>query len=57
MCKFIKGMIMGAVMGAAIEMIMFPQMDRRTQRNMRRMGNRMRHMAGCTYDGMCDWIR
>lgn len=57
MCKFLKGMVMGAIMGAAVEMIMFPQMDRRTQRNMRRIGDRMRHMAGRTYDGMYDWMR
>lgn len=57
MCKFLKGMVMGAIMGAAVEMIMFPQMDRRTQRSMRRMGDRMRHMAGRTYDGMYDWMR
>ncbi|WP_294153867.1 YtxH domain-containing protein [uncultured Clostridium sp.] len=57
MCKFFKGMVMGAIMGAAFEMMMFPQMDRRTQRNMRRMCDRMRHMAGRTYDGMYDWIR
>ena len=56
-CKFFKGMVMGAIMGAAFEMMMFPQMDRRTQRNMRRMCDRMRHMAGRTYDGMYDWIR
>lgn len=57
MCKFIKGMVMGAIIGATVEMIMFPHMDRRTQRNIRRMGNKMRDMAGYTYDGVCDWIR
>lgn len=57
MYKFIKGVTMGAVIGAAIGIIMMPNLDRRTQRSMRRAAKKMRHVAEDTYDGMLDWIR
>lgn len=57
MGKFIKGVVMGAVAGAAIEMVVMPQLDRKTQRNVKKAARRMRHMAGSTYDGIQDWIR
>lgn len=57
MCKFVKGMAMGAVIGAAVGVMMIPNLDRRTQRSMRKAAKRMRHVAEDTYDGMIDWIR
>lgn len=57
MCKFVKGMAMGAVVGAAVGVMMIPNLDRRTQRSMRKAAKRMRHVAEDTYDGMIDWIR
>lgn len=56
MGRFTKGLVMGAMMGAAFEMIMMPQMDRRTQRTMRRAARRMRDVADSAYDGLHDWI-
>ena len=57
MCKFIKGIAMGAVIGTAVGIIMMPNLDRRTQRSMRKAAKRMKHVVGDTYDGMLDWIR
>lgn len=57
MCKFVKGMAMGAVIGAAVGLMMIPNLDRRTQRSMRKAAKRMRNVAEDTYDGMIDWIR
>lgn len=57
MCKFVKGMAMGAVIGAAVGLMMIPNLDRKTQRSMRKAAKRMRNVAEDTYDGMIDWIR
>ena len=56
MGKFAKGLLMGAAIGAALEMMMMPQMDRRTQRSMRRAARRMRAVADSAYDGIHDWM-
>lgn len=56
MGKFAKGLLMGATIGAALEMMMMPQMDRRTQRYMRRAARRMRDVADSAYDGIHDWM-
>ncbi|MDO5515995.1 MAG: YtxH domain-containing protein [Clostridium sp.] len=56
MGKFTKGLVMGAMMGAAFEMMMMPQMDRRTQRTMRKAARRMRNAADSAYDGIHDWM-
>lgn len=57
MYKFVKGMAMGTMIGAAVGIMMIPNLDRRTQRSMRKAAKRMKHIAGDTYDGMVDWIR
>ena len=56
MGKFAKGLLMGAAIGAALEMMLMPQMDRRTQRYMRRAARRMRDVADSAYDGIHDWM-
>ena len=56
MGKFAKGLLMGAAIGAAFEMMMMPQMDRRTHRSMRRAARRMRAVADSAYDGIHDWM-
>lgn len=57
MCKFIKGVATGAIIGAAVGIMMMPNLDRKTQRSMRKAAKRMKNVAEDTYDGMLDWIK
>lgn len=57
MCRFVKGIMMGTVIGMATAMMMIPSMDRKTQRTMKRAGRRMMDMAEDTYDGVMDLMR
>lgn len=57
MCRFMKGIVAGTVIGMAAAMMIIPSMDRRTQRNMRRAGRRMIDMAEDTYDGVMGFMR
>lgn len=52
MAKFIKGMAAGILVGAAAEMVLMPCCSRKTQRKMRRVGNKIRNMMEDTYDNM-----
>ena len=52
MCKYPCCIIGGMVLGATLGMMVFPQLDRRTQRSMRRAGNRVLNMAEDTFMGM-----
>lgn len=57
MCRFMKGIMAGTVIGMAAAMIIFPSMDRKTQRTVRRAGRRMMDMAEDTYDGVMGFVR
>lgn len=57
MCRFMKGVVAGTVIGMAAAMMIIPSMDRKTQRNMRRAGRRMVDMAEDTYDGVMGFMR
>lgn len=57
MYKFVKGMAMGTMIGAAVGIMMISNLDRRTQRSMRKAARRVKNIAEDTYDGMVDWIR
>ena len=37
MLKILKGMVAGAIVGVAVSAVMLPQLDRRTQRNLKRV--------------------
>ena len=52
-----KGIMAGTVIGMAAAMIIFPSMDRKTQRTVRRAGRRMMDIAEDTYDGVMDLMR
>lgn len=54
MGKFLTGITTGAIVGAAVGMIVMPQLDRRTQRSIKRMGKRVMHVAEDTYGNMID---
>lgn len=57
MLKTIKGIAAGAVIGIAISAVVFPQMDRRTQRNFKRAGRRAMNMAEDACDMMMGYIK
>ncbi|SHF02168.1 YtxH domain-containing protein [Clostridium fallax] len=57
MCRYVKGMAAGMLVGAAIGMMMMPQFDRRTKRQIRKMGKRAMNMAGDAYGNMMNFRR
>lgn len=57
MLKMFKGMVAGAVIGMAVSAVVFPQMDRRTQRNFKRAGRRAMNMAEDACDMMMGYIK
>ncbi|WP_147590094.1 YtxH domain-containing protein [Clostridium polynesiense] len=57
MGRFISGMTAGALVGAALGTVILSQMDRRTQRMIRKAGKRMMSTMGDTYDDMMHWMR
>lgn len=52
MGKLIKGMAAGALIGTAVGMAVLPQLDRKTQKNMRKFGRKLSNMAEDTYDNI-----
>ena len=57
MGRMIKGLAVGAMVGAAVGIMAFPQLDRRTQRNIKRTRRRMMGMAEGAYENMLDYMR
>lgn len=57
MPRMIKGMAAGAVIGVAVTAVMLPQLDRRTQRNLKRVGRRAMNMAEDACDMMIGYMR
>lgn len=45
-------MLTGVAVGMALGMIILPQLDRKTQRTVKRAGNRVLDMAEDTFSGM-----
>ncbi|WP_253289335.1 YtxH domain-containing protein [Clostridium sp. MSJ-8] len=45
MNKYLCGMATGMIVGASIGMMVFPQLDRKTQRKMKNAGNKVIDMA------------
>lgn len=52
MLRTLKGMAAGAVVGMAVSAVILPQLDRRTQKNLRRVGRRALNMA----EDACDMV-
>ena len=57
MLRMLKGMVAGAVIGVAVSAVMLPQLDRKTQRNLRRVGRRAMNMAEDACDMMMGYMR
>ena len=47
----------GIVVGAAAAIVILPQLDRKTQRAVRRTGKKMCCMAGGAYDNVLHYIK
>ena len=47
----------GIVVGAAAAIVVLPQLDRKTQRAVRRTGKKMCCMAGDAYDNVLHYIK
>lgn len=52
MRRYFCGMITGIVVGATIGMMVVPQLDRKTQKNVRRFGQKVMDLAEESYDGI-----
>ena len=50
--RVIKSMILGLAIGTIMGIVMFPELDRRTQRNIKRAKKRAMCMANDTYYGL-----
>ena len=50
MGRMIKSMLWGLLVGTAVGILLFPELDRRTQRNIKRAKKRAMCMAGDCYD-------
>lgn len=52
MGKMLKGLAAGTIIGAAIGMMVFPELDRRQQRAVKKTAKRVTGMAEDFYDDM-----
>ena len=52
MCKYLSGMVAGLVVGATVGMMVMPQLDRKTQRCVRRRGQKMLDFMEDSYDDL-----
>ncbi|MBU5455312.1 YtxH domain-containing protein [Caproiciproducens sp. MSJ-32] len=57
MMKTMKTIVTGAVLGAAVSAMMYPQLDRKKQRTIKKMGRRAAHMAEDAYDTIMGYIK
>lgn len=57
MLRMLKGMVAGAVIGVAVSAVMLPQLDRKTQRNLKRVGRRAMNMAEDACDTMMGYMK
>lgn len=56
-CRGTKGLIAGTILGAAAGMIILPQLDRKTQRCMKKAGRKLVCAAEDTYDTITSVIK
>ncbi|MCR1951361.1 MULTISPECIES: YtxH domain-containing protein [unclassified Clostridium] len=57
MAKMMRSMAAGAMLGMAVSAMVLPQLDRRTQRNIRRASKRAINMAGDAYDTIMGYMK
>jgi gas vesicle protein len=52
MGRYVNGMIAGVVVGATVGMMVLPQLDRKTQKSVRKAGQKVLDYVEDSYDGM-----
>ncbi|MDS0525080.1 hypothetical protein NNC19_05250 [Clostridium sp. SHJSY1] len=52
MGRYVNGIITGVAVGAAVGMMVLPQLDRKTQKTFRKAGERMLNYVEDSRDGM-----
>ncbi|WP_438572832.1 YtxH domain-containing protein [Clostridium sp.] len=57
MGKMMKGLAAGAVIGAAASIMLIPQLDRKTQKSIKRASRRAMGMAEDAYDTMIGYMK
>ncbi|NKF06273.1 YtxH domain-containing protein [Clostridium gasigenes] len=57
MAKMIKGLAAGAMIGAAVGIMAFPQLDRRTQRGIKKTKRKVMGMAEGAYGNILDYMK
>ena len=55
--RVIKSMILGLAIGTIMGIVMFPELDRRTQRNIKRANKRAMCMANDTHDNIMGYMK
>lgn len=56
MKKYLNGMITGVVVGTAVGMAVLPQLDRKTQRMVKKAGRKIMDVAENSYESVMDII-
>ncbi|PRR82349.1 YtxH domain-containing protein [Clostridium vincentii] len=56
MNRYINGMIAGIVVGATVGIMVLPQLDRKTQKSVRRAGKKIIDIAEDSYDSVREMI-
>ena len=56
MGKIIKSLALGTVFGVAMGMMILPELDRKTQRNIKKTSRKIMGAAGDAYDNILDYI-
>lgn len=57
MNRMLRNMATGAIIGMTVTAMVLPQLDRKTQRNLKRVGKKACLMAEDAYDIMMDYMR
>ncbi|NLZ35406.1 YtxH domain-containing protein [Clostridium isatidis] len=55
--KTMKTIVTGAVLGVAVSAMMYPQLDRKKQRSIKKMGRKAANMAEDAYDAIMEYIK
>lgn len=57
MARMIRGLAAGVMVGAAVGIMAFPQLDRRTQRGIKKTKRKMMGMAEGAYENILDYMK
>ena len=56
MKKYLNGMMTGVIVGAAVGMAVMPQLDRKTQKMVRKAGKKLVNFAESSYENVINII-